>query len=245
MSVSSQVTKPTDSEITDLLHDLVVEQREELEEQSLLTSLDSGKSILSWFEESDSFRQIYEQAMEYHLMPHTDEKLGQFRRRFAGRLYEDLAFSFLTSIEYPSRIVLSPKRTLAFYQRLYLDSDVIEEGFGLDSLEGIFVPDGLVVEEQGSVERIVAVSEYTVRGDEGYFKRKLRGFSSESEEYPQLFDDAYLLFVVPDQAALIRNAPKSGNFKFRTIPFTHEQFRDFIDSIYERYQQDMSRIPNT
>lgn len=226
--------KTIESLVIDKFHDLVIEQKEELEsEQFQPISIESRKGIRDEFKKSKRFKQIYEKATKYLYTPHTDRRLKEFMGRFAGRLNQDTIYNFFVTKQSQSNILLSPERTFEFYKKLYSDKPVIENILGLDSLEGISVPDGIVVKEH---EGIVAVCEYTLTGDEQIFGKKYSGFCIGKKHSPQVFADAHLLFVVLNDAYLPKSIIRHAEVKVKRIPFRYEQFRNYVEGVYYHYR---------
>src|SRR3989338_6289744 len=227
------LTRVRDSLIRDALHNLTAKQREELQSEEFQpVSVGTREELLEWFKTTGRFRQTYEEASRYLCAPLTDEGLREVMHDFSGELYQDIVYGFLSTKQPQSGVLLSPERTFEFYKKLYPSRDVVKHRFRLDSLEGISVPDGIVVEEHDGVEHIVAVCEYTLARSKQIFGNKYEGLDIERRHFSQLFADAYLLFVVPEGA----NLPRI-DAEVQSMPFTHKQFRDYINDIYSCYQE--------
>ncbi|MEK0337651.1 MAG: hypothetical protein QQN41_09495 [Nitrosopumilus sp.] len=238
MNENGQVlTLETDSSIDELLCRLVAEQRRELQDDSFQpVRFDSRKALLAEFKVSNRFRQIYDEAFEYYLVPHTDEEIEEYEHRLAGGLFQDLAYSYLSGTQPQSRVLLSPKKTLEFYEKL-TGAKRVEHTLGLDSLDSSN-PDGLIVEEHGGGIRIVAVCEYTLSGYVLGFENKYGGFAIGKKKRPGVFTDAQLLFVVPKET----NMPiVHNNVETEEMPFTHGQFRNFVNGVFNYYKSHLGR----
>jgi len=235
------LNRATNLELTDVLRDLVVEQRQKLQTGEFPNeSIDTGEALLDWFKGTDRFREIYQQAVDYLHEHITDERYEEFEKHFIGRLYQELAFAYL-ALKETSGVLLSPERTLIFYQELYPDADRLEHIFGLDSLEGISVPDGLLIDEVWGVEHISEVWEYGLNCNSGYRGKKHREFQDNSEHQSGILDSATLLFIRP-RKILQRNSPGEeftpSEFDFDYLPFTYRQFVDFFRDIHDNYRLD-------
>ena len=215
------------------LHNLVIEQHEELQNGQFPHCYSHNrKSLLEAYLGSERFEQAYNATRNYLLMPRTDKELEEIRKRFAGRLYEDLAYIFMANEEFQSGVILSPERAFEFYRAMYPNKDIIEHPFGSNSLKGISVPDGIAVRENEGIDSIVGVCEYTLSGHRGIFQDKYEWFNARKRNFPGLFSNAQLLFVVPNKTSLLGAAKGRNQVRFNKMPFTHEQFRNFIDKVY-------------
>jgi len=153
--------------------------------------------------------------------------------RFAGRLNQDMIYNFFVNREPRPNILLSPERTLEFYKKLYPNKPTTKNTLGFDSLEGISVPDGIIVKEH---EGIAAVCEYTLRGDKETFEKKYNGFCINKEHFPQVFANANLLFAVLSDTYLPISITRQTEVKVKRIPFKHKQFRNYVKNIYYYYR---------
>lgn len=224
------------SSIDAVLNRLLIEQKAELGRYPFAPeSFDRRKPVLSEFNSSSRFRKIYDQSMRFHLMPHSDEELKKYRDYFAGKLFEEIAYSLLSGMEFPGRIVLSPDRTVHVYRAFYPGMPITSHFFGV-SIGGISVPDGMMFEVREGIERIVAVCEYTLFGHPSYFDNKYQSFNKTQRKFEQRFADTNLMFVVPKEAHVPSSIRYNKAVKVQELPFVHSQFRDFVDNVYNRYR---------
>ena len=223
---------------TDKLHELVIEQKEELRSGQIQPILfGTEDELFEFFKKNDDLKQVYEEFKGY--LPLTDEEFDEKKDEFKGRVFQDIAYNYFVDMQSQFSILLSSERTLEFYKKLHRDKPVIKHSFGLDSIEGVSVPDGMqVVEEHGDI-RIAKIYECTLEKDKSYFEKKYEGFLQEREYlqqlfgdyFQQLFGDTRLCFVVPK---------RDGNDRVRNsneLPCTRTQFEDFVKGIYYRYKQ--------
>ncbi len=215
---------------------LVIKQRQELKEEEFVPKpVTSGKDVLQWFEQSEKFQEMYRGAISFHLLPRTDSEIEEYRCRFSGKIYQYLAHCFLAGKQTGNRILFSPQRTLEFYKSLHPEADEIDGPLGFNSLEGISVPDGIIV-ERAENNRILTICEYTLTGINSYFEKKYRGFTIDKRKFPQLFANTQLLFVTPELTDIPTAITKrDGAVLF--LPFKHNQFRNFVNKIYSHYRQ--------
>lgn len=208
----------------DRLRVLVNDQRQELE-ACLLPPI-AGESALSWYKQSGLFGDLYQEALNFYTLPHTKEETGDFNKRLAGRVYQDIAFYFLASIQSDSCVLLSPERTLKFYSGLHPDALPVEHEFGLNSLN-VSVPDGLLV---GKGNQVLAVCEYTLRMDQEKLKKREERLRLEKERFPNLFPpEAYLLLVLAKSLG-------SADIDFQPAYFDTKRFGAFIEDLCVSYR---------
>ena len=163
---------------------LVIKQRQELKEGEFVPKpVTSGKDVLQWFEQSENFQEIYREATLFHLLPRTDSEIEEYRSRFSGKIYQNLANCFLAGKQTGSRILLSLQRTFEFYKSLHPEAEEIDDPLGFNSLEGISVPDGIIV-ERAENNRILTVCEYTLAGINSYFEKNIGALTLTKENFP-------------------------------------------------------------
>ncbi len=227
------------TELSKVLHHLVAEQTEELAGKPLkFESAASRKDLFRDFKKREAFKKLYGKALEYHLLPHTDQELKEFRRRFAGKLFQEIVYTYLAERQFPYGVLLSPERTLEFYSRLYPTKPRIKKILGLDSLIDKYVPDGLLIEGFGDVEKIVILFEYTLTGDRLSFESTYKGFNKSKKDSLDFFTEASLTFVTPENSESPTRFTNDKHIYTYEMPFSRKQFRDFIDSLYYKQIKD-------
>jgi len=231
--------------LNEVLGNLAIEQKREEQGFTLKQEdVNSRRVLVRWYKGTKSFREVYDESINFTLTPHSEKKSERFMNRLAGRAYEDIAYQFLAVRQPDYLTLLSPQKTLEFYKKLYPNASVDSNGLGLVSLRGISVPDGLLVGKFRGRSQVFALCDYTLTGDTQYFKRHAVGFQKDKRHFPQLFTPyPYHLFIVPNGATSLRE--KYPHAKIEQLPFTHKQFRDFIDGIYSVYQSsdDAATLP--
>lgn len=192
---------------------------------------DSRKHLLNDFKNSRGFKRLYGELVNFVSMPVSEEKFNEIRKDFIGAVFANMAYTHLVWERTDSSTLISPKRTLDFYKRLYPGAQRTNNPFGGDSLEGISVPDGIKVNSEGEV---VAVCEYTTHGGNGYFVNKLDAVEYEKASFPEIFAEARLVVVTPR----FRGGPLYSNVIHVELPLHHGQFRDFINGVFSHYRVD-------
>lgn len=232
-------TKGNSASLADLLHQLIASQREESQAwQSQLTSFESRKDIFRGFQGTTVFRMRYQEAFRYHLLPRTDQPLNSFRNRLAGALFQGAALLYYALALPQSQLMLFSDKTFDLYRKLYPNSPKKEEPLGQTSLVGVSVPDGMVIDTSKGEEQILAVCECTLSGGSDYYDRHYQGFIMDRKRFPALFAPTHLVFVTPKHPYFLPHIEKDKEVKAVELPFSREQFRDYLDSVYNFYRLD-------
>lgn len=222
-----------DSKYTNLLQTLLLEQLRDLDVDEKI-NVNGRKDLLGWFKTSESFWRIYKEASRFCLQPRDRNEQIRYRTGFVGSTFQELAFKFLSLNFFPDSVILSPERTLDFYSKLHPSFQKRNHFFGLNSLQGISVPDGMVIAKDG---RVLAICEYSVKGGYSYFVNKYENFNKDKKYFSGLFSNSKIVFVVPKLINVpfyFRNIKEDVDFKM--LPFNHEQFRSFIDGIFSSFR---------
>lgn len=215
---------------------LVIEEKEAFQSDRLVpTSINTRKELLEWFKGSGVFEGIYSRALKYLLVPRTDEKIREFKKDLAGDIYEKMTYAFLAKRQPPGKILLSPERTQALFQNPFPEAHETPHPFGASNLKRIFIPDGVQIKEEENKRQITNLFEFTLAGSDSYFKKKLAAFSDAKKGFPQLLDNAGLIFVTPSLAYTPKVIRKSGA-QFSNMSFTHRQFRNFFNGFFKHYR---------
>lgn len=87
---------------------------------------------------------------------------AQYRENLQGKIFELLAYGILSAWQPEGRVVLSPEATVDFFTALYPRHRRKYKRGGHSTLEGVYVPDGLVLRfsETGEAQAVKAL-EYT------------------------------------------------------------------------------------
>jgi hypothetical protein len=152
---------------------------------------------------------------------------------FYGRLYQDVVYWAL-SLGDPAPLVpglLNPEVTLEYFHHLYPDKKIIPNNFGLESIENVSVPDGLVFNQDGVT--IADVYEYTLRRPLDVFNKKVNAFYRHIDNFPGLFNTAGLVFCVPRDTDTKSILGLSDRIDVIELPFSRVQLttygKKFID----------------
>ena len=194
-------------------------------------NLETRLEILEDFIKAGGFEPIYHKAARDCQLPMKKEDIGSFEERFEARVFEQIAYFLM--LNSGIGLVTSPVETFDFYRWLYPKNQLRFNVLGFDSIRGVSVPDGLLVEEQHGLYKIVAVCEYTLNRYAENFEYKFRAFKRVRRDFRAVFDEAQLVFVVPEGY----NTPASlsnPDIVFEFAPLPMKKFRDFAFMLFER-----------
>lgn len=223
---------------------------------SSMWTLENRLEILEDFMKAGGFGPIYHTAARDCRLPMKQEDIEHFTRDFAARVFEQIAYFFM--LNSGVGLVTSPTETFEFYRWLYPNNQLRSNALGFNSIRGVTVPDGLLVEKLHGLYNIIAVCEYTLTGDTKIFEYKFRGFERVRRDFPAVFDEAQLVFLVPDGY----NPPASLNnpdVAFEFAPFPYKILREYafmlfgkdgplgqrsVKSLFESYKGKDTTKPN-
>lgn len=214
---------------------LIEEQRGELDRRKFPNRpLNTRKKIFSWFKESSVFEEIYQEALSFNTLPRTGQEIQINLDHLAGRIFEEMAYSYLSNIQSPARLVLSPQKTRLFFEGLF-SQKLIPHSYGLDSLPTP-PPDGLIIESLDGKHKFAVFCEYTLFVRRSKFEKKIEQFNQiQSDLFPDLFADASLLFVLPKTPSSLR----LPDVAVERLPFTPQQFRSYTYGfLFKHFQKD-------
>lgn len=198
-----------------------------------------GPSLFSAFAASSRYGDVRDKMLGF-LSEHAAEGTEPGKElygRFSGGVYEELAY-FALGEGTESDLLLSPDDTLQyFHQYLYPSNKLSNYGF-TTALEKISVPDGIRLSVGEDSSTPLAVYEYTLiqtsERYKPYFEPKHYSHRRRRQDYPQLFRDTPLVFVVPSQSGLANHIKKSigkDDVEVIELPFEHRDFGKFIENL--------------
>lgn len=210
--------------IFDVLNNLVSEQKKETE--SIKFPLDF-LSWESWFMTTTRFKNDYKEALKFSLMPHNAEEYEMNGHGLAGKMFEDVAY-LITSYEEAKkgRVVLSPERTLSFWERLYPSAEKNRVGVHQTSLDGVFVPDGLVIKCIDKICTVLSICEYTASRRRDISGKKF-GFDQVKKNFPNILGQSEFLFVTASGGHDSEDSKR--------LPFSNRRFHDFVEFIFRGF----------
>lgn len=168
--------------------------------------------------------------------------------RIVGKINEYLSFAYVSSLLPHDFVLLSPERTLALFSLLYpikgiVYESAIEEVLGFNSISGVSVPDGLVVDITSIQPVIVGYCEYTAATADDRVVAKIKDHEKNLQFKKGLIrgadevkdSDVVMEHLFSSAAAIV----VTGHTKDSTIEptvssddvdrFSHSAFRDLVD----------------
>jgi|GEM_PF-3970867 hypothetical protein len=192
-------------------------------------TLDDKVKLFDAFLKSGGFYILYNRSIYDVSRTMSDEDATGFYKLFVSRLFEDLAYLFMQHRGIGP--VLSQKDTLDFFRWLYPGAQFRPRTLGFDTLAGITVPDGILLEEQAGIYRPIMVGEYTLAAREEYFQHKFKAFKKRKTDFEMIFGNSQLLFVVPEgiePSKFIDNPDISTEY----VPFNRKEINDFAYELF-------------
>lgn len=121
-----------------VLEDLVVAQQLETDRlRNEVRDITSSEELFAWYSTTDRLQKIYEEIVRSNIG--SKEEHSKFKRKLADGIFKDLAFVVLSLKQPSERTLLSPEKTLKFFESLREDCSV----------------NGLVVEKKSIVLAII------------------------------------------------------------------------------------------
>jgi len=153
---------------------------------------------LSKYKTTPKYRQKVIALQDMRLEGHSPE---ESRSDFVGTIFADIAEVFYKpTIE--QGILLSDSATSNFFKRYYRDKTPIQHPFGHQAIQGISVPDAMVIGVRDSKPTILKFVEYTLSHSDEKYLSQLRGYGKSATEIqyksPGTIDSDFCVdFVVP------------------------------------------------
>lgn len=216
---------------------LLTERRELLtsnvEQRRILSMVKEGqiqlgnwRSLFDWYARSEMFKKVIESNNGNSPVSLNGNKYRKLRSDFGGRVFEDIAFVY-AAVKFAEHIVLSPKETLDVFKRTYHGRRITNFPFGKESIVGVSVPDGLVVDvKTGEVLKIL---EFSLDRKVNRFAGKIRTILRGIEKLNGEFEGSTFLFVMPQIYPVPQSIKDNGtSVSLYQVPFSHRNFASFV-----------------
>ncbi|MDP4011681.1 MAG: hypothetical protein Q8P72_05665 [Candidatus Roizmanbacteria bacterium] len=170
-------------------------------------------------------------------VPHTDAQMLEIQGRFAGAVFE-IAAQLEIQRDLPhDQELLNPNDTALYYYGLY-GGTIIENLLHNYGLMGQLLPDGLVFRKKRALlEPVKEIYEYTLEGGEEKFDEKVRAMHRDKKTFPNIFGAAPYIFITPRMDRIPTALRACDWVRHKQLPFTHGDFRDFVDGIFGHYNR--------
>jgi hypothetical protein len=121
-----------------------------------------ARALLTKVRQSDDFRfasELFERNKD-----ESEETFNELRSNIAGYLFETVAYLYLKEkLKREGKILLSPQESFELFHLLIPEKEIIEHPFGLQfGIEGVSVPDGIVLIPSRNSTAIEGSCEYTL-----------------------------------------------------------------------------------
>lgn len=238
VNVAVSPREPLSLQLSETLGLLISDQCREIYTPRLNeVDVESFGHLIKWFVNSEKFAQMYSEAYGLFSVPRTEQQISWVKRHFAGQAFQYMAHIYLLAKQQTSTTILSPDRTIEYYQCQFPNKRK-HYPFGLDTLYGISVPDGLAVEVGEDYMITVGVCEYTlVKSIYLLGKRVNKWLSNQNFPLPAAIPEVETILVTPKMDRKLSFLPKH-RFNHVQVPFSHLQFGRFCRSIFSCYRPD-------
>lgn len=120
------------------------------------------------------------------------ETLGseRFTQYLAGAMFEEIAYLHTTTLDRGERpTVLSPEETIILFRNIHRDKELVAEDYGLNfMIEGVNIPDGLVISETEDALNIVLILEAKNIGQEPDLTTQMQIAAQRQAYYPETLE---------------------------------------------------------
>lgn len=188
---------------------------------------DKWRELFSWYAKSDMFRAVLRSKDSDSLVSLDVNENFKPKDDFAGRVFEDIAFIY-AAVKFAKYIVLSPKETLDVFSGIYSGARIVNFPFGKESIAGVSVPDGLVIDPKTG--KVLKILEFSLVKREDSIGRKISRFKQRRRKLNRDFGGSTLLFVMPQTNPVSEQIRNNGaSVSLYQLPFSRRLFRNFVN----------------
>ena len=191
---------PDRAEVANKLEELVLQQQEDNRSKTIIARNISSHpgGILSAFGDNPQIVALADELAFPYRSRQGEQGFASRKRRASSRMLEIIAYEqdlFHQNDAEEGITVLDTQRTLEFYRTRFPNANAVEHEFGLTGIDGITIPDFLIVQNN----TIQTVVEVTSHDDLEYFAQKYEAFdrAKKSRRHGELYTGANLAFIVP------------------------------------------------
>lgn len=136
----------------------------------------SVKDVLGDVIKSDSYQHVMRLIDKVIQEKPSLYELEDLEGYLAGFLFEQFSYQFLNrQLIGPYMRLLSPEQTIEMYKKIYSDKKVVENNLGLKGIEGVSVPDGVILKKVPDKTLVIsAIVEYTTRSSPSSIDSKMK-----------------------------------------------------------------------
>lgn len=175
------------------LSELIKQQQEEP-----LISFPRGRRFFDNFERSPVCQEVSNQVREAVIKREFD--FHELVSKTAGEVFQQVGFQFFFWEQPAGSILLSPEKTFDFWKHIHPKKKVRIFPIGTPAIENVYVPDGIVIDqEEKSIKSVVEYTLQTRRASGQYFENKKRDFEGLKYRKPEIFSTkgVELYFCLP------------------------------------------------
>lgn len=227
-------------EISKFIKDLVNSQKREID-RGQLKPIKSyfPQQIFEEFTSSSVFQKIYREAKVLYCRPQiiNPAKLNSY---FLGAICQNIIYLLMAGQFGGKSAVLSSSRVLTLYEKLYPGHSRINQPFGQTSLDGISVPDMMVVKKNCEIDTIY---EATLQRNQNYFLKKVHGLQQSKIAHPDIFGYSNLGIIIPkrkfeldDGEDELQTLAHFFGVTMPGLPFTARELVEYFNYIRSEYK---------
>ena len=190
-----------------------------------------GLAVFSAYEQSGFFQEVFKEAANDALIANSDD---EFKRHVDGFAFSKIAYGYLSAHRNQGETVLSSKAALDIQKKTFPQAEVMNYTLGRTSLNGIYVPDGFIVNKDGLITGVV---EYTLSANPKKLSKQYWSFRRIQEEQSELLDAAKSRFVL-----VVPNSFKNDMFHSNSdvecvkVPISREALANYNEVRYATYR---------
>ncbi len=182
-------------------------------------------TVMEVFEQSQRFKDFIERAKRF-LRENPTNLSQSVVDSFAGRLFEEWAFDFLSKTTPGGLHLLDPEETIKFFMRLFPEAKPIQHRLQ-NGLANVDVPDGILIDKDGAVIRVIEYSSQGPRNHLGrYVHNKVDHLKGLRRKVPQVFGNSelHVMFTKDVHESYISQRGRPKNAKLVPLPMQHDEF---------------------
>lgn len=193
--------------------------------------IESRKKILSWYQDTNHFKEVYSKATEFYSAHQTNAEIRRFNGRLAGDMFQHIAHSYTSGRLDEGDIALSPNRTLGVIKAALSEANLQKAKYKWTSLEKLKIPNGLVVDLKR--KEVKKICKYTINKKGEIIKKHIETVRRLRKRNSELFGKGQALFVLLGPDTDIFNQSDASVI---VLPFDRYQFGDFINEVIYKFR---------
>lgn len=151
----------------------------------------------------------------------------------AGRVFEDISFGLLSTVNNDESQLLSPSNTYELVNFLYPNGERLKNLFGNKGIRAkrSFVPDGVEISRSDEGFQIESVFEYSLNRDVSW-SQKYRRYSGMTRDFSEnISSNSHLIIVLPQNISPRIGIAENEDVIVLRAPFTKSEFHNELKSL--------------